>query len=575
VPTVTIPAASAWTSVTFGSTGKPCFQNGIDTVKAVLYDAPYNQDTLHQISVFLTTGSLTLKGTTSPFILLPGPLDSISIEDANFIAIPGPVTLNYPGDMRFFYSNGYDRYQNLIGHINTSWTPTDNLHAIPPPADNIFRIYYEAVDANEQGFILTQTPSLARSGVVLFDSVEVRNIGSQAVLDSAVTKDLNGNGYLDHIFVYFNKPVSLDASYAVSNITLRYTTTVFAIDSVRVADAGNKVFIIYLRDSVNAQNGVNTAKAPPPQTGWRPLLTMNNLAGAAPIVNVKCRDGAGPVIWRVVVNRNKVSDRKQDLVTITFSEPIKSGITGDAFQPTTAPGSVFNVWKSAGGTFTKLDNILAGIGSFNQIPDPLTLTFYMTNAKELFSYDYFNIKSDNVFSSISDNAFAGKSNIPLEINQKVLVEIQGAGGTLQVGPNPLIPTISNGGPDGSVNFKNEPQAVNWVRNNGGTIFRVLISPGQGTVTGYLKIYDVVGNLVNEGRQDKDMMKEIRDANPNDTSAVYDYDIYWNGTNSQGMKCAPGAYVGIVYLTTTKIGGSNTAKLVQKVGVARKTASAHH
>jgi hypothetical protein len=574
VPTLTIPDA-ALSSITFGSIGKPCFQNGIDTVKAVLYDAPYNQDTLHQISVFLTTGSLTLKGTTSPFILLPGPLDSISIEDANFIAIPGPVTLNYPGDMRFFYSNGYDRYQNLIGHINTSWTPTDNLHAIPPPADNIFRIYYEAVDANEQGFILTQTPSLARSGVVLFDSVEVRNIGSQAVLDSAVTKDLNGNGYLDHIFVYFNKPVSLDASYAVSNITLRYTTTVFAIDSVRVADAGNKVFIIYLRDSVNAQNGVNTAKAPPPQTGWRPLLTMNNLAGAAPIVNVKCRDGAGPVIWRVVVNRNKVSDRKQDLVTIIFSEPIKSGITGETFPLTTQPGSVFNVWKSANGTFTKLDTVLAGISSFSTMPDALTLTFYMTNAKELFNYDYFNMISDNVTCSISDQAYVGKSNIPLDINQKVRVEIQGAGGTLQVGPNPLIPTISNGGPDGSVNFKNEPRAVNWVRNNGGTIFRVLISPGQGMVTGYLKIYDVVGNLVNEGRQDEDMMKEIRDANPNDTSAVYNYDIYWNGTNSQGMKCAPGAYVGIVYLTTTKIGGSNTAKLVQKVGVARKTASAHH
>jgi hypothetical protein len=66
-----------------------------------------------------------------------------------------------------------------------------------------------------------------------------------------------------------------------------------------------------------------------------------------------------------------------------------------------------------------------------------------------------------------------------------------------------------------------------------------------------------------------MFDQIQSANPNDTSAVYNYDIYWNGTNSKGMKCAPGGYLGVVYLTTTKNGGSTTTRLAQKVGVARK------
>jgi hypothetical protein len=303
---------------------------------------------------------------------------------------------------------------------------------------------------------------------------------------------------------------------------------------------------------------------------------MNGLPGNVKVTNVKCRDGAGPVIWRVIVNRNVVSDRTKDLVTVIFSEPFKSGVTGDLFQLSTQPGSVFNVWDKVNGVLTKFDGVLSGIGGFHSETDS-TLTFYMGNAKELFTHDYFNIivkkgydplsnvEQDTSF--ISDKASATKSNLPLEINQKVQVEIEGAGGTLIVGPNPLIPTTSNGGAHGTINFNHEPRATAWVHNNGGTIFRVLISPGQGKTTGYIKVYDVVGNLVNFSENTTDMFAEIHKANPNDTSAVYNYDIYWNGTNNMGMKCAPGGYLGVIYLTTTKNGGSTTIRLSQIVGVA--------
>jgi hypothetical protein len=441
------------------------------------------------------------------------------------------------------------------------------------------RIYYQAVDSNETGSIITQAPSKTHPGVTLYDSVAVTIVGSQPSLDSAVTKDLNGNGYLDQVLLYFNKPIIIDASYPDSNITLRYASTFLAIDSIRPFSADNKVYTVFLHDTISTGKGL-TSKTNLPQTGWRPLITMNGLPGNIKVINVKCKDGAGPVIWRVIVNRNVVSDRTKDLVTVIFSESIKSGITGDAFQLSTQPGSVFSVWDTtAGGDFIKLDNVLAGIGGFYSEPDSLTLTFYMKNAKELFTHNYFNIlvkkgydplsNAEQDTSFISDKAYAIKSNLPLENNQKVQVEIQGAGGTLIVGPNPLIPTVSNGGPSGTINFNHEPRAVTWVRNNGGTIFRVLISPGQGKTTGYIKVYDVVGNLVNFSENTPEMFDQIQSANPNDTSAVYNYDIYWNGTNSKGMKCAPGGYLGVVYLTTTKNGGSTTTRLAQKVGVARK------
>jgi fibro-slime domain-containing protein len=572
VPTITIPNASGGSSITFGSKGIPCFQNGIDTIKVVLYDAPFTQDTLHQISVLLTTGNRTIKGSTTPFILYPGPLDSVSIEDASYKAISGPVTLNYPGGMLFFYSNGYDHYQNLIGHTLSSWTATPTLHAITPPDTGIFRIYYEAVDSNEQGFIVTQVPSGEHIGVMLSDSVEVIVNGSQASIDSAVTKDLNGNGYLDHIYVYFNKPVSITSDYGVSNITLRYSTMTLGIDSIRALTGSNNVFVIFLRDTINAQNGILTTGNPAPQTAWRPVLTLNNLPGGVRVANYTCRDGAGPVIWRVVVDRNP-TDRTQDLVTVNFSEPIKSGITGDLFQAnSTAPNSVFIIWERANGAFAKdTSGLLAGIAQFNSPPNDSTLTFFMTNGRELFTKYYFNIINNNGSSLISDKSTSKVGNLPIPDNQKVQVEIIGALGTLTVGPNPFVPTTDHSGPDGTINFKNEPEAIKWVKN-GGTIFRVMISPGQGKVTGYLRVYDVVGNLVNSGQSDTNMITQIQNQNSADSSVV-PYDVYWNGTNSHGMKAAPGAYLGVYYTTITKKNGANVTtstktRQVQKVGIRR-------
>ncbi|HAJ80448.1 MAG TPA: hypothetical protein DCO75_11835, partial [Fibrobacteres bacterium] len=289
-------------SLILGSTiGQECFTDGIDTIKVVLYDASYTQDTLHKLWVLLTTsGGKLLKDSTNSFVLLPGPLDSIAIEDVNFKSIDGPVTLAYPAGSIFFYSNGYDMYDNLIGHINTTWAEDGTLHPIDSPNINIYRIYYSASSNDESGYITTQVKSGVDSNVTLYDSVEVKIKGSSAIMDSAITRDENGNGYLDHIYFYFSKPVIIDTSYKISGVTVRYNTYYFNVKSIRAVDTTEKAYIIYLQDTINADRGVITADFPSPQTGWRPYLIMSKVP-VVDSINVKCRDGAGPVIWRVVV----------------------------------------------------------------------------------------------------------------------------------------------------------------------------------------------------------------------------------------------------------------------------------
>jgi hypothetical protein len=64
-------------------TNDQCFIDGLDTVQVVLYNAPYTKEK-HQLVVTLNPN---LIARTEPFVLLPGPLDSLVITDANFLPI--------------------------------------------------------------------------------------------------------------------------------------------------------------------------------------------------------------------------------------------------------------------------------------------------------------------------------------------------------------------------------------------------------------------------------------------------------------------------------------------------------
>jgi hypothetical protein len=110
-----------------------CFENGIDTIRFILYYAPFITDSLHQISVILGPN---LTAHTQPFILLPSSLDSIGIENVNFNTVP-PVALT-GSESATLYSDGYDTWGNRIGFITASWTATGTLGALQEESRNVY-----------------------------------------------------------------------------------------------------------------------------------------------------------------------------------------------------------------------------------------------------------------------------------------------------------------------------------------------------------------------------------------------------------------------------------------------------
>lgn len=329
-----------------------CFTNGVDTVKMVLYRAPYTDpsvsgiDTLHQLVVNLNG----VTATTGPFKLLPGDLYSLELENAAGVHLTGTDTLLYPDGHITIYSIGYDRFGNEIGRENSNWSVDGTLHGLTQNS-MISQIYYDASNSttSESGVVTARAPRFL-NGVfqdsLAVDSLGIAIIGPPSSLDSAVTRDVNGDGYLDEIELYFNKPVTFPAGMSGANFSIIYNGVTFNVDSIGGMGPNgetNTHFVVYLQEDSTAQ----------PQTEWRPLVSITGIQGSNDIKNITAKDGAGPVIWTVTKTINNPEDRTQDVVTVTFSEPIV-GPKGSPFAwSTLEPSLVLTVYRlNAAGTGT-------------------------------------------------------------------------------------------------------------------------------------------------------------------------------------------------------------------------------
>jgi hypothetical protein len=116
-------------------------------------------------------------------------------------------------------------------------------------------------------------------------------------------------------------------------------------------------------------------------------------------------------------------------------------------------------------------------------------------------------------------------------------------------------------------FAHNPSARDWVRTDrAGTVLTFQIAPPSDstqTVKGYIKIYDVIGNLVNQAN-DPDLIHSLP---PGIGGSVYDVDLYWNGSNEIGMPVAPGVYRVVIYVEY-KEAKYNNSRMVTNVGIAR-------
>jgi fibro-slime domain-containing protein len=538
-----------------------CFMGGLDTVKYVLYRATTSQDSLQKLYVTIKS----ISASTDPFNVLPAKLSGVAIQDYKGNNLDS-VHLNWPNGSQVFFVVGYDRFGNKVILSNGAiWSATDQLHPIERSV-NVIRIYYDAIQVKRDEAGLIYAAVFDSSGIKIADSVDVTITGPMTNLISAVTGDADGDGYLDHIVMRFDKEAILQQGGAGDTLTIKYTDIsgkeyVFHVDSIVGANGHGPVdtlFTVYFSELMNQI----------PQTAWTPSVTNNGaFKGVGTIYNFAAADGAGPVIWKVVKDNKSVLTNSDDEITVVFSEPIQA-FDGSGFKTGTHPNLVFYVWtQDASGKFIRDSILLRDINTFTgQLTgaEKTTVTFIMTNGLDITALDFFSIRVDS--SAITDKSKA--INAPAENNQLVRVQVISViPEKLLIGPNPSKPTFSHEKP-GEMYFVNNPNARSWVANErAATVISFMVDvvlDGNLKIAGYLKIYDVVGNPVRYVKND-DIL--------NGTgwqlgSGIHNFDIYWNQSNAKGMKVAPGNYSAVVYLTITSSNKTEKMKFTGTVGVER-------
>ncbi|HUI93468.1 MAG TPA: fibro-slime domain-containing protein [Chitinivibrionales bacterium] len=562
--------------VNMGTSMKECFQNGIDTVKYVLYYAPASPDSLEKVTVVLQNSGNVLSASSEPFEVYPGALAQIRLEDFNGKDIDS-VYLVSPTGSKLIIAVGYDMYGNYRGPENSNWSVDGTLHAIDQPT-GVPRVFYETGDVkyDENGYITAS--ATGKGGVAVSDSAKVVITGRAATLLSAVTADTNGNGLLDEITLVFDRKVTLSPGTKIQLSNGIYTLDVSAIRGQTSGTVGTVDSATGLLQSAVGSDSVFTlvlseSNKTVPQTGWKPSLTISGVSGISSVNGYTVTDGAGPVIWSVVKTINSPSSRTQDLVTVTFSEPI--GTNGNDIDLSMIPKNVFQVWTvDQNGNFEEDTSMLAGIKFYQKDNNGLWVSFYMldtqdsTQTKDLTSRDFLSLTSDSL--QLITDRNPPLLNKPVVDNQKVRVTVKSTpANAILVVPNPSGATFVRQRP-GVLQLAHQPNARQWVRQDGaGTVMTFRIAPATGEkVTGYLGIYDVVGNLVISADSTKSAGIVPPSWASSDSSA-YDYDIYWNGSNAQGVKVAAGVYRAMLYLKYTDAAGrSRNTRLLGTVGITK-------
>jgi hypothetical protein len=330
-----------------------------------------------------------------------------------------------------------------------------------------------------------------------------------------------------------------------------------------------------------------------PQTAWTPTITINGFTpdGVNP-VNQVVTDGAGPVIWSVVKTITNSTDRSTDVVTVTFSEPI--GSNGNAFEKSKySPSQFLVVWvrDSTTGTLVPDTVSLKGLttNSYTGSNSVDSISFQMTNGKDLSLVNYISLISD------SSAIISDKTNIPaIANNKKVPVRVNNISPVtpIIVAPNPAVANykyVDIGHLDlVDIDVTN---AQKWTKDGGavltfnigvGTLKPQLNANGDtlrdstgkvvlkstDKVTGHLKIYDIIGNIVADVDSSNSSQGLISQSKMiSKTATVY---IYWNGSNSKKMTVAPGVYRSLLVLKITDTSTNKVSynKLYGTIGIRR-------
>jgi hypothetical protein len=518
-----------------------CFSEGIDTVKFVLYNAPASKDSLHRI----VTEFDTVLSFSSTFRLKPAALNSLKLAHT-LPCCEDSITLRHLSDQVLIYSVGYDLYGNMRGSELCHWTVDGTLHPLHDTT-NISRVLYESnreiVTDDESGYIHAHS----LNAPAITDSLFIFILGPRSNVISAVTGDADGNGLLDKITITFDRPVYLESALKLSDFHISYRSTIFSVDSLLLS-TDNRTISLFLQEEPSKSM----------QTAWTPQLTFDNtqysLIKAPDTLSLTTTDGAGPVI-ESIVKEIIDNDRKNDLITVTFSERI-SGPGGALFSVLQMPSNVFNTWRQVKADSMQQLPLLSGITGFNGPLNPNQLFFNTTNAIELTNKHYFNIRADSAAYILTDRF----NNVPHVNNRKVNVEIRGTiVEEMKIFPNPGKATELRE-PAGEFHIEHNPEALDWISSDkAGMVMQFLLKLPENvksTVKGQITILDAVGNvvcsdpgvhcrwknLVADGPViTAPVNKDILPPGWDNDGTIYHYYVYWNGYAQNKNRVAPGIY----------------------------------
>jgi fibro-slime domain-containing protein len=530
--------------------GSQCFESGVDTVKLTLFYAPVGTDTLHQITANL--GSLVAK--TEKFKLYPGPLDTLVLENSSGKPID-TLKLRYPQGARI-YAIGYDEYSNRIGQELSNWSTDSTLHAVEGGL-KVSNIFYDAssVRQNESG----RLTAISTAFPAIKASVPVIILGPPFTM-VAITRDDDGNGYLDHIEIRFSRQVTIPKnSIFANNFKVKYGFA-FTVDSIENnVGRTDSVWRLALHEN----------RTDEPQTNWKPIVTIDEIPSLGIEADtVTALDGAGPVIWRVVKKVVDVNNNNLDIVTITLSEPIVRNPDLVRLSSSDKPISIFNVYEShTDGTFKPVNGILDGISGLFETNKDSIFTFMTTNKQEITGKHYFNLKWEDSTKYVVDKVTPPNS--PQRENRKVQCIVTGDVGTPLSVPNPSVPT-PNRRPPGTFEADHNPEALDWLKTDRagfGIIFPITLTDSlmqKVKIKYIIKIYDFVGNIVVQSIV-PDLIQSVINSRQNISSnnvtrgQTIKIVSYWNGYSKDGMKATPGLYKAVVIQRNTWRGSDKPPK----------------
>jgi hypothetical protein len=425
-----------------------------------------------------------------------------------------PITMPFGDDVAIFAGDSV----KLNGSGNSStpdfrytWSPTNGLngtHLESPTASPESTTVYNVTFDDGHCFVTGAVTVAIRPPQV-----------TNALITRAVTRDTNGNGYLDAVEIYFNAPVDLPtitSLFAVTHGTVNFTPAGM-IEKPGIEDS---VLILSLREQ----------KAGELQTGWQLQLSAGEIIifknshdkFIAKWDRIVTEDGAGPVIDRAVFFPG-YGDLASDSLEVTLSEPLsrfsftnESSVESFCLYNKNAQ-QVRNAFASA--TYIDFDGekkikVRVGIrteGKTKIIPNSDSLQFFQGSG----IYRITDISGNPA----PDSSIARKTRIEYNGVNRVILNV--LNNPIIVGRNKLDPDILR-----SYNHVIPPNSV------GGGIFNIkTLLPLKETEGNYgeARIYDAVGNVIADRLPIRLGVQTL------------DYAIYWDGTNKTGRYVGQGSY----------------------------------